>query len=216
MNKKGVLHMQKEKVVKACKSTIGTILIAIFIVIGVFLAIKICWGTEIENIFMLANKVSININKDKEQQPITIDEEKKSLDSYPEYGTQYATIEIPRIGANLPVYFGDTLEILKKGVGHSSGSYFPGEGGSILYMGHNSKKVFRRFSELQIGDEIKVTTTYGEYNYKIYDMQLIKETDLDKVPIQRDEEILMVYTCYPFNNVGYATQRYVVYAKLEK
>ena len=105
---------------------------------------------------------------------ITIDEEKKSLDSYPEYGTQYATIEIPRIGANLPVYFGDTLEILKKGVGHSSGSYFPGEGGSILYMGHNSKKVFRRFSELQIGDEIKVTTTYGEYNYKIYDMQLIK------------------------------------------
>jgi sortase A len=216
MNKKGVLHMQKEKVVKACKSTIGTILIAIFIVIGVFLAIKICWGTEIENIFMLANKVSININKDKEQQPITIDKEKKSLDSYPEYGTQYATIEIPRIGANLPVYFGDTLEILKKGVGHSSGSYFPGEGGSILYMGHNSKKVFRRFSELQIGDEIKVTTTYGEYNYKIYDMQLIKETDLDKVPIQRDEEILMVYTCYPFNNVGYATQRYVVYAKLEK
>ena len=66
--------MQKEKVVKACKSTIGTILIAIFIVIGVFLAIKICWGTEIENIFMLANKVSININKDKEQQPITIDD----------------------------------------------------------------------------------------------------------------------------------------------
>ena len=209
-------NRQHATVVKACKSTIGTILIAIFIVIGVFLAIKICWGTEIENIFMLANKVSININKDKEQQPITIDEEKKSLDSYPEYGTQYATIEIPRIGANLPVYFGDTLEILKKGVGHSSGSYFPGEGGSILYMGHNSKKVFRRFSELQIGDEIKVTTTYGEYNYKIYDMQLIKETDLDKVPIQRDEEILMVYTCYPFNNVGYATQRYVVYAKLEK
>ena len=32
--------MQKEKVVKACKSTIGTILIAIFIVIGVFLAVK--------------------------------------------------------------------------------------------------------------------------------------------------------------------------------
>ena len=62
--------MQKEKVVKACKSTIGTILIAIFIVIGVFLAVKICWGTEIENIFMLANKVSININKDTSLSPI--------------------------------------------------------------------------------------------------------------------------------------------------
>ena len=101
-------------------------------------------------------------------------------------------------------------------MGHSSGSYFPGEGGSIIYMGHNSKKMFRRFSELQKGNEIKVTTSYGEYVYKIYDMQLIKETEVDKLPIQRDKEILMVYTCYPFNNVGYATQRYVVYAELEK
>ena len=110
----------------------------------------------------------------------------------------------------------DALDILKKGVGHSSGSYFPGEGGSIIYMGHNSKKMFRRFSELQKGNEIKVKTSYGEYVYKIYDMQLIKETEVDKLPIQRDKEILMVYTCYPFNNVGYATQRYVVYAELEK
>jgi len=76
--------------------------------------------------------------------------------------------------------------------------------------------MFRRFSELQIGDKIKVTTSYGEYNYKIYDMKLIKETEVDKLPIQKDKEILMVYTCYPFNNVGYATQRYVVYANLEK
>ena len=30
---------------------------------------------------------------------------------------------------------------------------------------------------------------------------------------EKDEEILMCYTCYPFNNIGYATQRYVVYAK---
>ena len=99
---------------------------------------------------------------------------------------------------------------------YQAGSYFPGEGGSIVYMGHNSKKMFRRFSELQIGDKIKVTTSYGEYNYKIYDMKLIKETEVDKLPIQKDKEILMVYTCYPFNNVGYATQRYVVYANLEK
>ena len=82
-------------------------------------------------------------------------------------------------------------------------------------MGHNSKKMFRRFSELQKGNEIEVTTTYGNFKYKIYDMQLINETDVDKLPIQKNKEILMVYTCYPFNNIGYATQRYVVYAELE-
>ena len=83
-------------------------------------------------------------------------------------------------------------------------------------MGHNSKKVFRRFSELKKGNEITLKTTYGEYKYKIYDMQIIKETDLDKLPLQKETEILMVYTCYPLNNIGYATQRYVVYAELEK
>ena len=174
------------------------------------------WGEKIDTALMLANKVAITTNeKANQEQTTTISEEKKSLENYPEYGTQYATIEIPRIGANLPVYFGDTLDILKKGVGHSSGSYFPGEGGSIIYMGHNSKKMFRRFSELQKGNEIEVSTTYGDFKYKIYDMQLIKETDVDKLPVQKEKEILMVYTCYPFNNIGYATQRYVVYAELE-
>ena len=199
-----------------CKSTIKILIEALLITCCIVVGIKLIFGKKIETALILVNKISVSSNQDKVREQTTIDEEKKSLENYPEYGTQYATIEIPRIDANLPVYFGDTLEILKKGVGHSSGSYFPGEGGSILYMGHNSKKVFRRFSELQIGDEIKVTTTYGEYNYKIYDMQLINETDTDKVPIQRNEEILMVYTCYPFNNIGYATQRYVVYAKLAK
>lgn len=210
--------MQENKIKPIIIANIYSIIIAIIIVICIAGTIKIFFGNKIETAFILVNKVSIDVDSNKEntEQGTVLNEKKKTLENYPEYGTQYATIEIPRIDANLPVYFGDTLEILKKGVGHSSGSYFPGEGGSILYMGHNSKKVFRRFSELQIGDEIKVTTTYGEYNYKIYDMQLIKETELEKVPIQREEEILMIYTCYPFNNVGYATQRYVVYAKLEK
>ena len=208
----------KNKLVQSVKATISSIIVALLITVLLLLAIKLFLGREIETIFTLANKVSIstNSNKNTEQPTIVKKEEKYTLKNYPEYGTQYATIEIDKIDVNLPVYFGDTLDVLKKGVGHSTGSYFPGEGGSIVYMGHNSKKVFRRFSELQIGDEIKITTSYGEYTYKIYDMELINETDVDKLPIQRDKEILMIYTCYPFNNIGYATQRYVVYAELEK
>ena len=210
----------KNKFGQSVKATISSIIVALLIVVTLFLGIKLFLGRKIDEIFRLVNKVSIAIESKSEQAEATIstdeETEKDTVKNYPEYGTQYATIEIDKINVNLPVYYGDTLEILKKGVGHSSGSYFPGEGGSIVYMGHNSKNMFRRFSELQNGDEIKVTTSYGEYVYKIYDMQLIKETELDKLPIQRDKEILMVYTCYPFNNIGYATQRYVVYAELEK
>ena len=208
--------MLNKKIIQASKATISVIIVALLLVGIIYLATYLFFGQEIDTAVVLLNTVAVELDENKEEVPTVLNEEKQTLENYPEYGTQYATIEIPRIGANLPVYFGDTLEILKKGVGHSSGSYFPGEGGSIVYMGHNSKKVFRRFSELQIGDSIKVTTTYGEFNYKIYDMQLIKETELEKVPIQREEEILMVYTCYPFNNIGYADHRFVVYAKLEQ
>lgn len=202
--------------VKVLKATIIDVIVAFLIIVILLEGINLLYGQKISEAFSLVNKVSIDISNKEEAAETVINEQEKKLINYPEYGTQYATIEIPKIDVNLPVYFGDTLEILKKGVGHSSGSYFPGEGGSIVYMGHNSRNVFRRFSELQVGNEITVTTSYGVYKYKIYDMQLIKETELDKVPIQKEKEILMVYTCYPFNNVGYATQRYVVYAELEK
>ncbi len=199
---------------KTIKATIIDVIVALLIATLIIVSIQLFFGAKIEETISLVNKVAIDLNQ-KEIKETTINNDNK-IENYPEYGTQYATIEIPKIDINLPVYFGDTLEILKKGVGHSSGSYFPGEGGSIIYMGHNSKKVFRRFSELQIGNEITVKTDYGEYKYKIYDMQLIKETEIDKLPIQKEKEILMIYTCYPFNNIGYATQRYVVYAELEK
>ena len=81
-------------------------------------------------------------------------------------------------------------------------------------MGHNYKTMLRNFSELEIGDIINVTTDYGEFNYKIYDMKILNETDTDKAPIQKNKEIFMIYTCYPFNNIGYAYQRYMVYAEL--
>lgn len=197
---------------KTIKATIISIIVALFVSIAMILAIHLFFRAEIDETISLIDKVSIDI-ENKKIEPTIITAEKQ-IKNYPEYGSQYATIEIPKIGVNLPVYYGDTLEILKNGVGHSSGSYFPGENGSIVYMGHNSAKMFRRFSELQIGNEIIVKTSYGEYKYKIYDMQLINETETEKLPIQKEKEILMVYTCYPFNNIGYATQRYVVYAEL--
>ena len=195
------------------KATIMDIIVALLITISLISSVYIFLGQEINTVLGYVNTVTIATPNESNVTTI-INDESNTLQNYPEYGTKYGTIEISKISVNLPVYFGSTLEVLKKGVGHDSGSYFPGEGGSIVYMGHNSKKVFRRFSELKEGDEIKVTTGYGTYIYKIYDMKVIKETDLEALPIQKDKEILMVYTCYPFNNIGYADHRYVVYSEL--
>ena len=203
------------KLVKLIKATIIDLIVALLVTAILYLALEVFLGQEINMVLGIVNTISVDTSN-KSNKQTEYDKTSNKLKVYPEYGTQYATIEIPKIDVDLPVYFGDTLEILKKGVGHSSGSYFPGEGGSIIYMGHNSKKMFRRFSELQLKDTITVKANYGEFKYQIYDMQIVEETDTEKLPIQTDEEILMIYTCYPFNNIGYATQRYVVYAKLVK
>lgn len=198
-----------QKIKKIIEATIMDIIVAFILTLIALIAIKTILGGRIEMATSLINKMAIEVNT-KEIEVITITNNK--LDGYPEYGTQYASIEIPGLNLNLPVYYGDTLDVLKKGIGHSSGSYFPGENGSIIYMGHNSKNMLRRLGELKNGDKIKIKTDYGEFEYEIYDTKLVKETEKEKLPIQKEKEILMLYTCYPFNNIGYATQRYVVYA----
>ena len=203
------MHSKKNKTLKA---TIINIIVALFSSFLIVFTVYLVYGQKINKTISLLDKISIDIENKAEVKTVLNDENK--IENYPEYGSNYATIFIPKIDIELPVYFGETLEVLKNGVGHSSGSYFPGEGGSIVYMGHNSEKVFRRFGELEKGDEIKIITTYGEYKYRIYNMELIQETEFDKLPIQKEREILMVYTCYPFNNIGYTKQRYVVYAEL--
>ena len=194
------------------KATVINVMVALLIVIILMFSLNIIIGQEKDFIMTLINTISIR--KEEKIEIETVIEDNK-LKNYPEYGTSYATINIPKININLPVYYGDTMEILKKGVGHSSGSYLPGEGGSIVYMGHNSKKVFRNFSKIEKGDLINIKTDYGDFSYKVYDTKIVEETDINALPIQDNKEILMIYTCYPFNNIGYATQRYVVYAEKE-
>lgn len=194
------------------KATVINVMVALLIVIILMFSLNIIIGQKKDFIMTLINTISIR--KEEKIEIETVIEDNK-LKNYPEYGTSYATINIPKININLPVYYGDTMEILKKGVGHSSGSYFPGEGGSIVYMGHNSKKVFRNFSKIEKGDLINIKTDYGDFSYKVYDTKIVEETDINALPIQDNKEISMIYTCYPFNNIGYATQRYVVYAEKE-
>ena len=131
----------------------------------------------------------------------------------PNYGENYANLKIPSIGVDLPIYYGKTMDLLKKGIGHDNDSYFPGEGGSIILMGHNFSRFLAKLPNVKTGDAIQITTNYGEFNYMVYNAQIVNENDTYKVPIQENEEILMIYTCWPINNIGYATDRYVVYAK---
>jgi len=141
--------------------------------------------------------------------------EAKKLLHYPKYGKKYATLEINSIKLKLPVYHGDSLKILRYGVGHYAGSYFPGENGTIILAAHNTNGFFNKLDKVNKGDKVVIKANYATFEYQVYDMKVVKETNLDAFEIQHDEERLIMYTCYPINRsvVGRKTQRYVVYAK---
>ena len=211
--------MQNKKVKNILKATVISLIVAFLILLIIcFIAVKL--GKEK---FLMAtdfiDMVTIeNVESEEKELPVLqeyahVKKEGAYLTNRPNYGENYASLKIESIGVELPIYYGKTMDLLKKGIGHDNDSYFPGEGGSVILMGHNFGRFLANLPKVKVGDQIQVTTNYGEFHYTVYDAQVVNENEVDKVPIQEAEERLMIYTCWPINNIGYATERYVVYAK---
>ena len=194
-------------------ATIKHLIVAIMFIILIAVIIFVLFGSRISMAISLINKVSIDTSnvvlKDVKLNSIT-----KRLESYPEYGTKYGDSSIDSLDVDLPLYYGDTLSILRNGVGHSSGSYFPGEGGTIVCMAHNTIGYLYNLSDIEIGANIVITTTYGKFTYKVEETKIVPETQVDAVSVSHGEEMLILYTCYPTNTFGHATKRFITYSKL--
>lgn len=199
----------QNKLLKLLKATIIKLIVAYFFVAIIFSLYKICLENKFETVAGIVRIFAAN-RELKTLDPVL---DGNILLHRPIYGNQYARIKIPSIDIDLPLYYGEGLDLLKKGIGQDSNSYFPGEGGTILCMGHNFKSFLARLPETRIGDKILIETSYGTFEYTMYESKIVHETDLGAAPIQKEEERLIIYTCYPINNIGHAYQRYLVYAK---
>ncbi|MFC7364302.1 MULTISPECIES: class D sortase [Bhargavaea] len=125
-------------------------------------------------------------------------------------GEAIGILQVPKLGKELPIVEGTDPDALMKGVGHLSESVFPGQGEQILLAGHRDT-VFKRFAELEIGDTFIVQMPYGGHEYVIRDTEIV---DADDTTVIRSmgEEVLVVSTCYPFDALGAAPERFVFYA----
>ena len=194
------------------EATIIDVIVAFIIVIAIIFTTKIIFGKQIKKAIEVVDMISIKTDSSVVPE-IKFDTEKSIITNYPEYGSRYGNIKIESLDINLPLHYGDKLSILKNGVGQSSGSYFPGEGGSIICMGHNTKAFLYKLPQIKKGAIIEVETTYGTFKYKVDNTKIVNMYNVDELPIQKDEEVLMLYTCYPVNGLGHKTDRFVVYAK---
>ena len=131
---------------------------------------------------------------------------------FPGFGDKFGDVTIKSVDLNVPVFHGDREEELLKGAGHYNGSRFPGEGSNVVLAGHRNS-VFGRLKDVAKGDTVIFNTTYGEYIYKISEIKIVKGNDTSILqPL--DTEKLTMYTCYPFDYVGNAPNRYVVICDL--
>lgn len=131
-----------------------------------------------------------------------------------ELGEKTAELLIPKIGQKYSVYWGADEKTLEKGVGLyvSDLTTIPGEDGHTVLSGHRDT-VFTGLGELQEKDELMVDYEGETFIYEITDIWITHEDDRTVI-VEKDVSTLTLTTCYPFDFIGYAPDRYIVQAKL--
>ncbi|WP_414457996.1 class D sortase [Evansella clarkii] len=132
----------------------------------------------------------------------------------PEVGEEIGVLHIPKLNADLPIYHGTDEDELEKGVGHYAGSVLPGEKDNSVLSGHRDT-VFRELGQVGEDDLMMVTTSAGKFTYKVKRVRIVDEDDRTVI-VPRPSATLTVSTCYPFNFIGSAPERYVLEAVLIK
>ncbi len=131
---------------------------------------------------------------------------------FPKLGESFGSLSIPSAKIDFPLLHGDYEEQLAKGVGHFDGSMFPGEGGNIVLAGHR-ETVFKTLGRVKVGDLVTVRTTYETYKYRVTELKIVDAND-QTIVLPSTVEKLTLYTCYPFDTIGYKPSRYIVWAEL--
>ncbi len=131
---------------------------------------------------------------------------------YPSIDKQFGKLEIKSCGIEAKLFFGDSSIALRNGVGVYAGSFIPGYGKTILVTGHNNT-YFNGLKKIKAGDSVKIRTSYGNYEYKIINTKIAKATDKTTYDLNADRENLIMYTCYPFDELGLTDQRFFVYGE---
>lgn len=132
-------------------------------------------------------------------------------DFNPSTGETVGILHIPKLEAELPIVEGTDPDELAKGVGHYLGTAYPLQKDQIVLSGHR-ETVFRKMGELKHGDILTIQLPYGDFSYKIVNTKIVSADDRTVIKSTAPNEVLTLTTCYPFNFIGDAPERYIITA----
>jgi len=129
-------------------------------------------------------------------------------------GARLAKLQAPAVGLSVTVLEGTDNKTLMRAAGHLEHTAFPEEAGNTVIAGHRDT-IFRAVRNLHVGDMLVLTTSQNIYRYRITAIRIIDPAEvgvLGPTPIR----VLTLVTCYPFEFIGRAPQRFIVRADLDR
>ena len=120
-------------------------------------------------------------------------------------------LEIPRLNVSVIVMEGDDDATLARAVGHLPETPLPWEGGNAVIAGHRDT-FFRPLKNVREGDQMRMTTARGTFEYRVTSTKIVEPDDLSVLAPTPIRSLTLV-TCYPFNYVGSAPQRFIIHAR---
>jgi sortase A len=121
-------------------------------------------------------------------------------------------IEIPALALSAPItadYDGDSLH---RGVGHIPGTAVPGGLGTVGLVGHRDS-FFRPLSRISTKMEVRLIDKSGTYHYVVDSTEVVSPDKVEVLNIGSRPELTLI-TCFPFDYVGAAPERFIVHAHL--
>jgi len=127
--------------------------------------------------------------------------ETATLDEMP---STLGIIEIDKIDLKYPIGEGTGLDTLRYVIGHMPESAPLNEIGNAILAGHRSHSFgtfFNRLDELELGDEITITSINGEVvTYKVYDKLIVEPDDFSIMRGSSNYRVITLITCHPLYN----------------
>lgn len=147
----------------------------------------------------------------------------RSTVARPPDGAILGRVEIARLGISAIVREGVGSATLSRAVGHVPSTSLPGQPGNFAIAAHRDT-LFRALKNIRLGDGVLFESSTGTYAYRVISSQIVRPSDVSVLRSDggprlleelatRPARLLTMITCYPFNYLGAAPQRFIVQAE---
>jgi LPXTG-site transpeptidase (sortase) family protein len=126
-------------------------------------------------------------------------------------GELLGSVRIERLGVAAEIREGESDSVLRDGVGHLSDTPWLGAPGNVALAGHRDT-VFRALRDITPGDVIEIVTTERTARYAVEATSVVTPDDLSVLEPAGGSRLTLI-TCYPFNYIGSAPNRFIVRAR---